>query len=280
MRVLVMFVLGALLAVGVWQALAPSLQRAPFLVQNYRKISIPTAGGLVLPLVVMLVVAMTQVAAAAGWGGARSVDDLLPQVLALTMGFALFGLLDDLAAVPGDRGFKGHVRALLRGRLTTGGLKLLGGAVLGIAVAGWVRPAEGVGMLLVDGAVIALGANLTNLFDLAPGRTTKASLLGFLLLLAACGADHRLAGAAVVMGAVVGLAPFDLRERMMLGDTGANVLGSVLGLGAVALAGASTRVVVLAALVALTVVGDQVGFSRIIRSVAPLRFVDQLGRRR
>ena len=52
-----------------------------------------------------------------------------------------------------------------------------------------------------------------------------------------------------VMGAAFGLFGDDLRERLMLGDTGANVIGAVLGLAVVLGTSETTRLVVMLALV-------------------------------
>ena len=48
-------------------------------------------------------------------------------------GFGLLGLLDDLLGAGGDQGFAGHLRALVQGRVTTGMIKLIGGAALALA---------------------------------------------------------------------------------------------------------------------------------------------------
>jgi UDP-N-acetylmuramyl pentapeptide phosphotransferase/UDP-N-acetylglucosamine-1-phosphate transferase len=70
----------------------------------------------------------------------------------------------------------------------------------------------------------------------------------------------------------------DLHERLMLGDTGANVLGGVLGLGVVLSCGPSVRLVVCVALAALNLLSEVVSFSRVIGAVPPLRALDHWGR--
>ena len=55
-------------------------------------------------------------------------------MLFAVFGFGFLGLIDDLAAVGEDRGFKGHLGALREGRVTTGLLKLVGGAAVAVVL--------------------------------------------------------------------------------------------------------------------------------------------------
>ena len=69
----------------------------------------------------------------------------------------------------------------------------------------------------LSGAVLVAGsANLLNQLDTKPGRALKAYI-----------------GAAFALDAPLGLAvlllPYDLRERVMMGDAGSNALGALLG---------------------------------------------------
>jgi UDP-N-acetylmuramyl pentapeptide phosphotransferase/UDP-N-acetylglucosamine-1-phosphate transferase len=253
---------------------------------NFRGRTLPTAAGIVLPLAALLVEGGRAVVASFGVGDgpARGVRLL---VLAAALGFGLLGFIDDLAGGGGgvpaagggsDRGFRGHLGALAQGRVTTGVLKLVVGGVLALVV---VAPfeVESPGRLLADAALVALCANLANLFDRAPGRTIKAGLGAFVLLLLAVRSSEDLSGISVMMGATLGLFLDDLHERLMLGDAGSNVIGAVLGLAVVAVCAPATRDLALVAVMALNVAGELVSFSRVIEAVPPLRAVDQAGRR-
>ena len=88
-----------------------------------------------------------------------------------------------------------------------------------------------------------------------------------------------LLGVAAVVGASLGLLAFDLRERLMLGDAGSNVIGAALGFGTVLTVSPPVRNGVLIALVVLNVLSEKVSFSRVIDRVGPLRIADRLGRK-
>ena len=72
---------------------------------------------------------------------------------------------------------------------------------------------------------------------------------------------------AAVLGATLGLLSADLREKLMLGDAGSNVVGAVVATGVVLTTSATTRVVVLVVVLALNLLSEKVSFSRVIDSV-------------
>lgn len=287
--------MSVLLAVGVgflaarftWVLLRHTLDAPVFERTNYRNRIVPTAGGLVLAAAVFLVESLRVVFGAAGVGEERSMSGSRALVVLAVAGFTLLGLADDLGAVGTARGFRGHLRSLAQGRLTTGGLKLFGGGAIAVLLAsasgrsaGFAPGASGVARLAVDAGVIALGANLANLFDRAPGRVIKVSGLSFVGLVAAAwvGDSHgALVGVALLVGASLGVVLDDLHERVMLGDTGANALGGTLGLGVVLTMSPTVRLAVVVVLVALNVVSEVVSFTKIIDGIGPLRSLDRAG---
>ncbi len=95
--------------------------------------------------------------------------------------------------------------------------------------------------VIADALLIALAANLGNLLDRAPGRTIKVALVAYVPVALLLGTGAVGIAVAPVMGAALGVLPEDLRERLMLGDTGANVLGAVLGVAIVLGTGRGTR---------------------------------------
>ncbi len=164
----------------------------------------------------------------------------------------LLGFLDDLFGGE-ERGFRAHLRAVR----TTGILKLLG-----IPLAALWRTRSASGALLV-----ALAANALNQLDTKPGRALKAYL-----------------AAAVALRAPLGLAvlllPYDLRERVMLGDAGSNALGAVLGLNSVDRFHGRGRWVAIGMLAGLNVLGERHSLGALIERSPLLRDLDAFGRPR
>ncbi|UFU04299.1 hypothetical protein LQF12_06895 [Ruania suaedae] len=202
-----------------------------------------------------------------------------------------FGALDDLDPQPGAaRGLRGHLRALAHGRLTTGALKLLGISGCAVVSAALLtgggrrgaahRPSPLARVLDVvsSGALIAGTANLINLFDLRPGRGVKVVTLASAPLLGRPDTGGALAAAAAAVAAAS--APGDLRERTMLGDTGANALGALLGSALATHPRAAVRTGALAVVVGLILASERVSFSAVIAGSPALRAVDDWGRLR
>ena len=183
------------------------------------------------------------------------------------LGVGAIGAYDDLVGGGSARGFRGHVAALRTGTVTTGIAKVAGIGAAGLLAASSLRrrPLD----VLLDGALVAGTANLLNLLDLRPGRALKVGAV----LAAATGEPG-------VAGACAALLPADLGERTMLGDTGANALGAVLGAAlADRLSARAPRVVVLAVIASLTAASEVVSFTSVIDRTPPLRALDRLGRR-
>lgn len=196
-------------------------------------------------------------------------------LLAALVGLAVVGLLDDLAG-PGPRGLRGHVKSLLAGRPTTGILKLVGGVGAGAAIA----VIHGGGSLRVGAGtvLIAVSVNLWNALDVVPGRALKWGLLALGTLAAVTYGRGWGVPAAAALGAGAALLPLDLRERGMLGDSGSNPLGLIVGVGL--LLALPTVGVVAAAAVGLVfqAVAETVTISRLIEAAPPFRWLDRLGR--
>ena len=162
------------------------------------------------------------------------------------------------------KGFHGHLHALSQGKVTTGALKIVGigtGAALGALGIGRSR-GTGLGTWVLDTMLIAGSANLANLFDLRPGRCLKVGALAALPLIPGNGTATPLA------------------EREMLGDTGANALGALLGSAWAQKTGTGGKIIGVLGIVTLTAASEKISFSQVIADTPGLRTIDQLGRRR
>jgi UDP-GlcNAc:undecaprenyl-phosphate GlcNAc-1-phosphate transferase len=175
-------------------------------------------------------------------------------------GVGYLGLVDDLAGGPA-RGLRGHGRAVARGELSTGALKAAG--TVGLAAYAVAATDASAALYVADVLVLALSAHLGNLLDTRPGRPEKGLALE---------------PVAVLLPAVALCAWLTLSERAMLGDTGASLIGGMIGVLAVTALSPLGVALSLAGLIAISLYGEFRSLSEAIDRVPLLHRLDSLGR--
>ena len=244
-----------------------------FVRPNFQQRQIPSACGLAF---VIASIVYYGGSAAAGNAQHAAIEWLF--VIAAA-GFGLLGLLDDLK---GDRSvgwLKGHLRALASGRVTTGAIKAIGGVLLALACGWIIHPADW--RALLAALIIAGTANSLNLVDLRPGRcltlffAASIPLIPIITTMAMRGAGvSTLPIAFALIGAAL-LLIWERKALFMLGDTGSNAFGAVLGLSyAIYLPDIRAQAVIAALIVLLHIWTEGHSISRWIDSKPLLRRLD------
>ncbi|MDP5273621.1 hypothetical protein [Chengkuizengella axinellae] len=193
--------------------------------ENYLHHKIPIGLGLFLWLLLIIYYAFLQ------WM-IPSYDFLqtyLPQYIMILTLLFIVGWLDDRVGDPKVKGLKGHFMKLIKERrLTTGSLKAFITAALSI----WVllRIMNNHPLLeVIQFFILTLMTNGVNLLDLRPGRALKFFLLlscGILFLSSL--QQYFIFLLPMVLGVLL-LLKKDIGGEVMLGDSGSNLLGFVLG---------------------------------------------------
>jgi UDP-N-acetylmuramyl pentapeptide phosphotransferase/UDP-N-acetylglucosamine-1-phosphate transferase len=190
-------------------------------------------------------------------------------------GVGCLGLIDDLVDAR-PRGWRGHGQAILRGEVSTGALKVAGT----VGLAAWAAAGDGATgpALIAEALVLALAAHLGNLLDTRPGRAEKGLAL---TAAAACAAAWSLAPLdpiAPLIAPVAACSWLTLREHAMLGDTGASMIGGMIGILLVAGIAAPGTYVALVALSVLAIYGEFRSIGSAVERVPLLQRLDSLGR--
>lgn len=199
-------------------------------------------------------------------------------VLAASLGAAWLGWLDDTMGDHANKGLGGHFRAWIQdGIITTGMIKAVGG--VGIAAIAAVVTSKGALWLWpLHLLFIALVTNWLNLLDLRPGRCLKFYLAVAILL----SLVHINRGSTLLFLPLLGLAlavfRADLSARIMLGDSGSNLLGVQLGIWLATVSSPKVLVVFTILLIVGHVIGEKISLTRIIENSRWLSYLDRLGR--
>jgi len=257
------------------------LREEGFTRENYRGRALPFPGGIAIVAAGVLAVGLCIALAAVARLDAFAVSGFS---LTYLLGVALLGLVDDLVSGPParSRGWRGHGGAVLRGAFSTGALKALGSLALALYALQELT-FFGTGRYLLAVVLLVLTTNLFNLLDLRPGRSAKAFvLLGAGLSLGAWhgryGSDTPLWVVGPFAAPILVAGFYDLRERTMLGDIGANVIGAVAGLWLIDALDTAGQLIALAIVLAITVYGEFRSLSALVERTPLLRQIDSIGR--
>ena len=196
----------------------------------------------------------------------------------VVVGFGGLGLLDDLAGDASAKGFRGHFAAMQQGRLTTGAAKAIGGGLLSLAAGFLLTAPRPLWFALLAALLVALSANTLNLLDLRPGRCLFGFFVGTATIFAVLLGQH-----AAELGLFLWVAfafalilyPLDALGSVMLGDTGANALGAVLGVAGVIYLAPVWQCVLVLALLGFQVWSERHSLSRLIENTPWLRALDR-----
>jgi UDP-GlcNAc:undecaprenyl-phosphate GlcNAc-1-phosphate transferase len=187
--------------------------------------------------------------------------------LVFLCGVGALGLIDDL--VDGrPRGWRGHGRALASGKVSTGAIKAIGTTLLAAYAA-----AD-----LIQVLTLVLAAHLGNLLDTRPGRAEKAFTITALTICASFWSLAPLAPIAPLVVAVAICSWLTLRERAMLGDAGASMIGGMIGVLLVTSVDAPSSYIVLSGLSMLAIYGEFRSLGSVVERVPLLQRLDSLGR--
>lgn len=188
----------------------------------------------------------------------------------------LIGMIDDFIGETDIKGFKGHIKALFRGKLTTGGLKAVVGLLLAILFSSYTSSSYT--EMIVNVFLITLFTNIVNLFDLRPGRAGKVFLLLSLLLLITAYIKNYNFIVYSAIGIMLVYIRYDLKAKAMMGDIGSNALGITLGTFCVITHSLNIKIIYLVVLIILHIISEVSSFSKIIKNNKFLSYLDNLGR--
>ena len=195
--------------------------------------------------------------------------------LAAIVGFGILGLIDDIFGNRDVGGFRGHIRLLTKGKVSTGLIKAVGGGFLGLSIGAYAAKGDpAIGIL--NGFVICLAANTLNLLDLRPGRAVSCWWLGMLALGLAPSARPLVIYMLPVFIPAIWLSVLDRSAKVMLGDAGSNVLGAILGLAIVMSLGVPAKLAILILMAAVNIYSEKYSISRLIENNGFLTRLDRL----
>lgn len=140
----------------------------------------------------------------------------------------IIGTLDDLFGDKSIKGLKGHISAFINGYITTGIIKAFTGALVALIFA--IILTDSIRTFLASFLLIILMINGINLFDLRPGRALKVFFVLFAILALFTPFLIAEKSGFIILGILLIVFFQDVRAKIMIGDSGANLLGLHLGI--------------------------------------------------
>lgn len=281
------FYILALIAGALFSTLLPRFIRSfskneRFLIENYQGKKLPAGG---FALIILIFVAFSSFVMVV-----HLVDPLSSEfvrsyalfaIISGALASTIVGIFDDLSPV-NEKGFKGHLKALLKGKITPGNLKVI---VIGAAaVTVSFILSKDYTNLVVNVLLISLTSNAVNLLDLRPGRALKSHFFFLLLTLIAAivNIDH-LYLPSLTFFWLCWMCPallfliLDLRKKVILGDAGSNPAGFILGATWAAFDSIIPKVFLLGLVILVNAYAEFGSITKLIERSTYLKKLDNLG---
>ncbi|WP_019122865.1 hypothetical protein [Brevibacillus massiliensis] len=247
---------------------------------NFARKLTPTAGGLVLLVTINLsIVALLGFFYWLGFIliGLRS----FVMIFIGSVAVALWGLQDDRSTDRGPKGLRGHLQVLWKEqRFTSGLLKAWG--IGGTSLIVSMGLSSNFWEMLVHTGLLALSANMLNLFDLRPGRAIKVFWMFSLAVMLATPLVYDSVAWILylpVLSATIWFFIPEMQRMIMLGDTGANYLGFLLGVLFITGPSFIAKIVILILLMILHAGAEFFSISKVIGRYPLLHLFDKWGAR-
>lgn len=242
------------------------LEELKLIKKNYQDKGILVTGGLLIIIISLIC-----------WSIMLALGHIERELFDIYLFFSLIigvtGFLDDLEGDGNARGLRGHFDHLKKGILTTGIIKVFVISISAFLLA--LKLNESLWEVLIDTGIIVFMTNLLNLLDLRPGRSIKFFILISVLMINRGSFLYYLP----YFIAFLFYLPFEMKEKMMLGDCGANLLGFILAFNIVL---KSENYILLLSFfilaLILNILSESRSFSSIIKNNPVLNWIDSLGR--
>ncbi len=234
--------------------------------KNYQGELVPAGAGIIFVIggiVVWMVLLYT----------ALTGDIILEKLIFLTTITGSAGLLDDMQGTKNFQGFNGHLNGIFKGVITTGILKAI---VIFTASFIVIFTSAIKHYIIIDVGILVLMSHFHNLLDLRPGRTIKFFILYAIsiIFIQPFFAIYLMPLLFIMIFYIY----FDLKAKVMLGDTGSYTLGIIAGFLTVKAFSYKYKLYILIFLIILTFLSEKYSFSTYIKKNRILNWLDMLGR--
>lgn len=140
----------------------------------------------------------------------------------------LIGTIDDIYGDQYIKGIHNHLKSFFRAKITTGFIKAITGGLIAIMLA--IRIGNNIFEYIAHFFLILFMINTINIFDLRPGRALKLFFFLTLLLILINTSFLTDNFSLVVISVLLVVFYYDLRGKIMIGDSGSNLIGLHLGI--------------------------------------------------
>lgn len=233
---------------------------------NYRNIKIPYSGGTIIFTCILISMTISYLL------NYISFFKLFFFTVALLCVY-IVGIIDDLFGRQEIKGLKNNVKLLLKRNFSTGIIKAFGIIIISSYIY-FIFKEE---YWLIKGLIVALFSNLFNVFDLRPARSLKLYFIFvFFLSYKSFQWNHNLF--IVSTGVIVVYYYFDAFGYCMLGDSGSNLIGFIIGMIIVEVFSLEffKLFVILIALLLLQIYFDRYSYTNLVEKFDILDFLDRI----